>query len=135
MTQAPQIIVVGGPNGAGKTTAARGFLRDSLGLAEFVNADTIAAGLSGYAPKLSAFAAGRVMLSRLAELAAVRSNFAFESTLASRTFAPWIKQRIQDGYEINVVFLYLRSASLAVRRVHQRVREGGHAVPDDVVRR
>lgn len=133
--RAPQIIVLGGPNGAGKTTAARGVLRDLLQLGEFVNADTIAAGLAGFAPERSAFAAGRIMLARLHELAQARRDFAFETTMASRTFAPWLRGLRADGYEVNIVFMWLRTPELAIRRVKRRVREGGHDVPSDVVRR
>src|SRR5690606_17060056 len=82
----PRVVVLCGPNGAGKSTAAETLLRDTLAVAEFVNADTIAQGLSGFRPAASALAAGRVMLARLHELAAKRDDFAFETTLASRSF-------------------------------------------------
>lgn len=131
----PQVVVLGGPNGAGKTTAARGILRDLLDVGEFVNADTIAAGLAGFAPERSAFAAGRIMLARLHELAAARKDFSFESTLASRSFYPWLDGMRSSGYQVNIVFMWLRSPELAIRRVRSRVLEGGHSVPNDVVRR
>ncbi|MBL9001082.1 MAG: AAA family ATPase [Phycisphaerae bacterium] len=134
-TTHPHVIILGGPNGAGKSTAARGLLRDLLGLADFVNADTIASGLSGYAPERVAFAAGRIMLSRLHELAAERADFAFETTMSSRTFAPWLAGLRSSGYMIHIVFMWLRSPELALRRVRRRVREGGHDVPEGVIRR
>lgn len=84
------LIVVGGPNGAGKSTTAPDLVRDSLNINEFVNADVIAQGLSAFAPEVSAFAAGRIMLKRLRELAKEHRSFAFETTLASRSFAPWL---------------------------------------------
>lgn len=87
----PTVVVLAGPNGAGKTTVAPAILRDALGIHEFVNADAIAAGLSGFAPERSAFAAGRVMMERLHALAAARATFAFETTLATRSFAPWLR--------------------------------------------
>ena len=99
MPAAPQVIVIGGPNGAGKSTAARGVLRDLLQLGEFVNADTIAAGLAGFAPERTAFAAGRIMLARLHDLAASRTSFAFETTMASRSFVPWLSQLRAEGYD------------------------------------
>ena len=89
-TTKPFLVAIGGPNGAGKTTTSRPVLAESFGLGEFVNADTIARGLAGFAPERVALPAGRIMLRRLHDLAASRASFAFESTLASRSFAPWI---------------------------------------------
>jgi predicted ABC-type ATPase len=102
---------------------------------EFVNADVIAQGLSAFHPEGAAIEAGRVMLTRLKELAGARANFAFETTLASKSFAQWIKRLCAEGYEFHLVFLYLPSAELAIERVADRVRAGGHHVPEDVVRR
>jgi predicted ABC-type ATPase len=132
---APQVLIIAGPNGAGKTTVSRAVIADSLGIAEFVNADIIAQGLSGFDPERAALQAGRIMLTRLKELAAARHNFAFETTLASRTFAPWLADLVQSGYEFNLVFVWLSAPSLAVQRMHARVRKGGHFVPPDIVRR
>lgn len=135
VADAPQAIILAGPNGAGKTTAARGVLHDYFRLGEFVNADTIAAGLAAFAPERTAFAAGRIMLERLHELGSQRADFAFETTMASRTFAPWLKSLRADGYEVHVVYMWLRSPELAIKRVSARVRQGGHHVPDETVRR
>lgn len=135
MADIPQVIVIGGPNGAGKTTIAREVLERTLGITEFVNADTIAAGLSGFDPERAAFAAGRVMLARLHELALARVSFAFESTLASRTFAPWLGELISAGFAVHVIYVWLRTPELAIRRVRARVKKGGHGIPDEVVRR
>lgn len=131
----PQVIVIGGPNGAGKSTIARDVLEGTLGITEFVNADTIAAGLSGFDPERAAFAAGRIMLARLHELAAAGESFAFESTLASRSFAPWLTGLTERGYEVVLLYIWLQSPGLAVRRVRARARRGGHSVPEDVIRR
>jgi predicted ABC-type ATPase len=97
----PKVVVIAGPNGAGKSTTAPRLLREALAVQEFVNADTIAAGLSAFAPQSVAFAAGRVMLARLRELAAMNSDFAFETTLASRTFAPWLQTLKRQGYVLH----------------------------------
>jgi predicted ABC-type ATPase len=132
---APSVIVLAGPNGAGKTTAAPYLLRDTLGIAEFVNADQIARGLSAFRPEAVAVAAGRLMLARLEELARERRSFAFETTLASRTFCPWLEARLAEGYRVHLVFLWLPSPDLAVTRVADRVARGGHGVPEEVVRR
>src|SRR3954452_10640772 len=131
----PQVIVIAGPNGAGKTTAAPFLLRDTLGVTEFVNADTIAQGLSAFEPEQVATAAGRVMLARLKELAERRANFAFETTLASRWFARWLQKLIGGGYTLHLLFLWLPSADFAVSRVADRVRAGGHTVPEETIRR
>lgn len=129
------VIVLAGPNGAGKTTAAPSLLRGALGVTEFVNADTIAQGLAGFDPERAAIPAGRVMLQRLAELASQRASFAFETTLASRSFAPWLRRLLQQDYKFHLVFLWLPSADFAVDRVADRVRLGGHDVPETTIRR
>ncbi len=128
-------IVIAGPNGAGKTTTSCSVLQGALQVHEFVNADTIAVGLSAFRPEQVAMAAGRIMLARLQTLAEQRANFAFETTLASRSFAPWLRQRRAEGYRFHPIFLSLPSAELALARVQERVRRGGHAVPEEVVRR
>ena len=131
----PQVIVIAGPNGAGKTTLAPFFLRDTIRLLEYVNADPIALGLSGFDPASVAFQAGRVMLKRLHELADQRKSFAFESTLSARSYAGWIESLRRERYNFQLIFLWLRSAELAVHRVRGRVRSGGHDVAEQVVRR
>jgi predicted ABC-type ATPase len=131
----PHVIVLAGPNGAGKSTAAPHLLRGALGVTEFVNADMIAQGLSAFAPDTVALAAGRIMLARLRELAAKRADFAFETTLASRSFAPWLASLAATGYSVHLLFLWLPSADLAASRVADRVRFGGHDVPEEIIRR
>jgi predicted ABC-type ATPase len=131
----PHVVVIGRPNGAGKSTVAPLVLTGALGVTEFVNADVIAHGLSAFQPERQAIQAGRIMLARLKELAAAREDFAFETTLASRSFAPWIKELCGTGYAFHLVFVWLADADLAVRRVGARVRSGGHQVPEETVRR
>ena len=94
----PSLVVIAGPNGAGKSTLAPVLLKDTLAVTEFVNADVIARGMSAFAPENVAIAAGRLMLGRLRELAKQRTSFAFETTLASRSFAPWIRRLVETGY-------------------------------------
>ena len=131
----PQVIVIAGPNGAGKTTLAPFLLRDELRVLEYVNADPIAHGLAGFDPARVALQAGRVMLNRLHDLAEERKTFAFETTLSAKHYAGWIKKLRHDGYCFQLMFLWLRSADLAVQRVRERVKAGGHHVPEPVVRR
>ena len=133
--QRPHLVVIAGPNGSGKTTIAPRLLKGRLWVSEFVNADLIAGGLSVFDPDLVAMAAGRVMLGRLKELAARRADFAFETTLASRSFAPWITELLDTGYLFHLVFLWLNSPNMAVARVAERVRMGGHGVPEPTIRR
>ncbi len=135
MTYNPQIVILGGPNGAGKTTAAPYILRDALNVTEFVNADTIAHGLAGFDPDSAAVLAARIMLERMEELASERASFAFESTLAGRSLATWVSRRISDGYSVHFVYLWLVSAETAIARVAQRVRRGGHDIPEATIRR
>ena len=131
----PLIVVIAGPNGAGKTTAAPALLREALAVNEFVNADTIAQGLSAFRSERAAVAAGRVMLERLHALAQGRESFAFETTLASRSFAPWLRARRAEGYRVHLAFPSLPTEELAIARVRERVRLGGHDVPEPVIRR
>jgi predicted ABC-type ATPase len=131
----PLVVVVCGPNGAGKSTTAPRLLRGALAVREFVNADSIAQGLSAFRPETVAFAAGRAMLTRLRALAAARESFAFETTLAGRNFGPWLRGLRSQGFRVHLAFLSLPTADLAVARVADRVRRGGHEVPEDVIRR
>ena len=131
----PNVIIIAGPNGAGKTTAAPLLLQRAFAVTEFVNADFIAQGISVFDPGAAAMEAGRVMLKRLDQLGEERANFAFETTLASRSFAPRIVRLQAAGYDFHLNYLWIPSADLAVTRVAERVSLGGHDVPDDVVRR
>jgi predicted ABC-type ATPase len=132
---APVVVALAGPNGAGKSTAAPRPLRGTLRVEEFVNADLIAGGLSSFRPEGVAMEAGRAMMLRLKSLARSRRTFAFETTLASRTFAPWIRSLIGEGYEFRLAFLWIPDVDLAVERVRSRVRAGGHDVPEETIRR
>jgi predicted ABC-type ATPase len=131
----PHLVVLAGPNGAGKSTAAAGLLAEGLQVKEFVNADVIAQGLSAFQPEKTAIQAGKIMLERLHQLAAQRVDFAYETTLASRSFVPWIADLCKSGYGFHLVFLWLPNAEMAIERVSNRVRLGGHAVPSETIRR
>jgi len=131
----PLAVVLAGPNGAGKSTSAARLLQGTLAVNEFVNADTIAQGLSAYRPESASLAAGRVMLERLRYLARARRDFAFETTLAGRGHARWLESLRAVGYRTHLTFLSLPSPELALARVAERVRQGGHDVPEETVRR
>jgi len=130
----PRVVVFAGPNGAGKSTHAEVIL-DALGISTFVNADHIARGLSGRSADSVAFEAGRIMLNRLRNLVVTRADFAFESTLSSRSFAPLLRRWKSQGYSVAIYYFSLSSPRLAVQRVRLRVALGGHDVPADVVQR
>lgn len=132
---APRVVVVAGPNGAGKSTVAPGWLRDVFDIDEFVNADTIAAGLSALHPESVAVAAGRVMLRRMEELVSDRTSFGFETTLATRQISRWLERWRQAGFVVIVGFMALPHEAMAVARVQERVRAGGHNVPEATIRR
>lgn len=131
----PAVVVLAGPNGAGKSTVAPALLRDTLEMPHYVNADVIAQGIAGFDPLSAALEAGRIMLARMHELAAKRESFAFETTLASRSYAPWLRQLKAQGWIVHLVFLWLPSTEMAVKRVAARVLAGGHDVPELTIRR
>lgn len=130
----PQIYVIRGANGSGKTTVSLSLLPE-LEILEYVNADAIAAGLSPLNPESMAIQAGRLMLERLRTLADTGADFAFETTLAARTFAPFLRDCQGKGNTVNLIYFWLRSPELAVERVARRVASGGHSIPEDVIRR
>ena len=129
------VYLIGGPNGSGKTTVAKKILPNFLGVIEYVNADEIAAGLSPFNPESVAIQAGRLMLERLVTLKCQGIDFAFESTLAARHFARFLRDCRSSGYRLNLIYFWLQSPQLALERVHRRVASGGHNIPEDVVRR
>ncbi len=117
------------------TATAPSLLKGTLKVTEFVNADLIAQGLSGFQPEGAVFHAGRIMLERIHYLARKHINFAFETTLASRSFAPWINELRKTDYDFHLVFLWLPNEDFAIARVAGRVRMGGHNVPEETIRR
>jgi predicted ABC-type ATPase len=133
--RSPTAYVIAGPNGAGKTTFATEFLPEFVQCREFVNADLIAAGLSPFAPETQAMRAGRLVLVRIRELAEARQDFAFETTLAGRSYVKLISGLRESGYNVVLFFLWLPSADEAVARVVNRVRQGGHDIPEATIRR
>lgn len=135
MTEQKKVIIIAGPNGAGKTTFAREFLPAEAGLPVFVNADLIAAGFSPFDPGAAAVRAGRLMLQEIDAHAAAGRSFALETTLAGHSYLRRIDAWRDDDYVVELIFLSLPSAEEAVRRVAQRVRQGGHDVAEDVIRR
>ena len=131
----PNLYIIAGCNGAGKTTASFTILPEMLNCKEFVNADSIAAGLSPFNPESVAIEAGRLMLSRIHELMGVGVDFAFETTLATRSYVSLVKAAQQVGYKVTLLFIWLDSPETAIQRVADRVAEGGHNIPNDVIKR
>lgn len=130
-----RLYIIAGPNGAGKTTASYTVLPEILNCNEFVNADEIARGISPFNPEKVSIQAGRLMLNRIKELLNKDETFAFETTLASKYFVEFIKKAKEKEYEIVLLFLMLNSVNLAIERVETRVKEGGHNIPTDVIKR
>jgi predicted ABC-type ATPase len=135
MSEALRIIIIAGPNGAGKTTFAREFLPHEAHCPDFINADLIAAGLSPFNPEAAALRAGRLMLEEMASRIAQARSFAFETTLSGSAYARQIPDWRRRGYHVKLVFLSLPSAEMAVARVGARVEQGGHSIPEPVIRR
>jgi predicted ABC-type ATPase len=128
-----RLFIVAGCNGAGKTTASYTILPEILDCKEFVNADNIAAGLSPFNVEGVAFEAGRLMLHRINELLDENADFAFETTLATRSYVSFIEKAKRKGYEVTLLYFWLPSPQLAMDRVHKRVLDGGHNIPKDVI--
>ncbi len=132
---AKKIIIVAGPNGAGKTTFARSFLPAEADLPRFINADLIAAGIAPFAPETAAIRAGRLMLQEIAHCVRRDESFAFETTLSGRGFVRQIKEWRARGYQVSLYFLRLPDVETAIKRVALRVEQGGHDIPEPVIRR
>jgi predicted ABC-type ATPase len=130
-----KIIIVAGPNGAGKTTFARSFLPAEAALPRFINADMIAAGLAPFAPETAAIRAGRLMLDEIALCVRRAESFAFETTLSGLSYMRHIKRWRAGGYRVSLFFLSLPNVETAIARVASRVRQGGHNIPEAVIRR
>jgi predicted ABC-type ATPase len=130
-----KIIIIAGPNGAGKTTFARSFLPEKAQCPRFINADLIAAGLSPFAPETAAIKTGHLMLKEIADCVRKGESFAFETTLSSLSYVARIRQWREQGYHVSLFFLALPNAETAMARVAERVRQGGHDIPEVVIRR
>jgi len=129
------LYVIAGCNGAGKTTASFTILPEILNCKEFVNADEIAKGLSPFQPKKVSFEAGRIMLNRINELLETNQNFAFETTLATKSYKSKIIKAKKENYNVTLLFFWLETVDLAIERVKTRVIEGGHNIETEVIKR
>jgi predicted ABC-type ATPase len=130
-----EIVILGGPNGAGKTTAARVLLPSRLRANTFINADEIARRISPANPERAALAAGRVMLRRLRELISAGTSLAFETTCAARSYVPLLEKCKRDGWGVSLIYLWVPSAEYSLQRIERRVRQGGHSIPENTVRK
>ena len=130
-----QLYIIAGCNGAGKTTASFTILPEVLHCKEFINADEIAKGLSPFQPESVAMQAGRIMLARMDELLQKGETFAFETTLATKSYKQKIEWAQANGYEVTLLFFWLDSPNMAKKRVAQRVAEGGHSIPSETIER
>jgi len=135
MIKTPHLYIISGCNGAGKTTASYTILPEILECKEFVNADEIARGLSPFQPEKVAIEAGKIMLKRIEELLREKTNFAIETTLASRTYKNTILSAREKGYNITLIYFWLNNVELAKERVKNRVKEGGHNIENQIIER
>ena len=133
--QHPNLYIIAGPNGAGKTTAAYNLLPEVLHCPNFVNADEIARGLSPFAPETVSFQAGRIMLQRIDELLPQKVDFAIETTLSTRSYVQLVRRAQALGYRVHLIFFFLENEEQAIARVAQRVKNGGHGIPEEDIRR
>ena len=131
----PNLYIIAGCNGAGKTTASYTILPEMLECKEFVNADEIAKGLSPFQPEKASIDAGRIMIARIEELLKQKKDFAIETTLATKSYVSFIKKAQKLGYFVTLLYFWLSTPELAIKRVEDRVKSGGHNVPKDVIRR
>ena len=129
------LYIIAGCNGAGKTTASFTILPEIIECKEFVNADEIARGLSPFQPEKVSFESGRIMINRINELLKENESFAFETTLATKSYKNKIIQAKKQGYTVTLFFFWLNNIELAKERVRIRVIEGGHNIPKDVIER
>jgi len=129
------LYIIAGCNGAGKTTASYSVLPDILNCKEFVNADEIARGLSPFQPEKVAIDAGRIMLGRIRELINQNTDFAFETTLATKSYAKLIQEVQTKGYFVTLLFFWLKTPEMAINRVKNRVMLGGHNIKEEVIYR
>ena len=127
------LYIIAGCNGAGKTTASLSILPQILQCEEFVNADSIAVGLSPFHPENVAIEAGRLMLKRIDELLEKDTSFSIETTLATKSYANLIRRAQAKGYKVNLLFFWIESPEMAIERVAKRVKEGGHNIPTDII--
>jgi predicted ABC-type ATPase len=130
-----KVVIIAGPNGAGKTTFAREFLPREADCPDFINVDLIAAGLSPFDPDRASIRAGRLVLHEIKRRVQEGKSFAFETTLSGRSYAQLIPRWRSEGYHVKLIFLNLQDANLAVARVAARVAQGGHNIPEQVIRR
>ena len=135
MSNKKHLYIIAGCNGAGKTTASFTILPEVLDCKEFINADEIAKGLSPFQPESVAMQAGRIMLARMDELLQKGETFAFETTLATKSYKQKIEWAQANGYEVTLLFFWLDSPNMAKKRVAQRVAEGGHSIPSQTIER
>lgn len=135
MSNLSKLYIIAGCNGAGKTTASFTILPEILGCKEFINADEIAKGLSPFQPESVAMQAGRIMLARMDELLQKGETFAFETTLATKSYKQKIEWAQANDYEVTLLFFWLDSPNIAKKRVAQRVAEGGHNIPLETIER
>ena len=131
----PQLYIISGCNGSGKTTASYTVLPEMLGCSEFVNSDEFAKSFSPFDPAAASISAGRYMLLKIRYLLQHKRDFCIETTLATRSLMRTIEEAKENGYQVTLLYFWINSPDLAVKRVKDRVEAGGHNIPEHVIRR
>ncbi|HMQ70763.1 MAG TPA: zeta toxin family protein, partial [Ignavibacteria bacterium] len=137
MNKQPNLYIIAGANGAVKTTSAFTVFPEIMKCKEYINADLIAKALSPFNPESNSnsIQAGRIMINRINKLIDEKVRFAFETTLSSRSFDKLIEKAKKNNYKINIIFLWINDYNVAFRRVKSRVKEGGHSIPAEIIKR
>ena len=131
----PNLYIISGCNGSGKTTASYTVLPEMLGCTQFVNSDEFAKSFSPFDPSAASISAGRFMLLKIRYLLAHKDDFCIETTLATRSLMRTIEEAKENGYDVTLLYFWINSPELAVKRVKDRVEAGGHSIPEHVIRR
>ena len=131
----PRLYILSGCNGSGKTTASYTLLPEMLECREFVNSDEFAKSLSPFDPSSASVSASRYMLLKIRYLLSRKADFSIETTLATRSLLNIIREAKALGYTVTLLYFWINSPELAIKRVQARVRAGGHNIPEDTIRR
>ena len=131
----PNLYIISGCNGSGKTTASYTVLPEMLGCSQFVNSDEFAKSFSPFDPSAASISAGRFMLLKIRYQLTRKDDFCIETTLATRSLMRTIEEAKEFGYRVTLLYFWINTPDLAVKRVKDRVEAGGHSIPEHVIRR
>jgi len=129
-----KLYIIAGANGSGKTTFAKSFA--NIHKMYFINADEIAKELDPENITKHQVKAGRIFFKELNKRLAEKNSFIIETTLSGKYLVKYIKKAQANGFEVEMIYLFLEKAEENITRVAHRVLNGGHHVPkNDIIRR